>query len=169
MSVNKKQRRINWHNVLTGAILFAAGDSIGALLTGGFLYQRMLGMMLLGGSLYAWEIPAYFAHLQCRFNKRGLLNAFKRTLAAGLFFNPLWITRHFVFIKLFSGQWQTISPDILVIATESFIFCFPFSLLVNYLIQNVISLRKRFLVSSVYSALTVIYFALSEVLFAVAG
>jgi len=158
--------RINWHNVVTGAILFAAGDSIGTLISGDFLYQRMLGMMLLGGSLYAWEIPVYFAHLQRRFNKQGYPNAFQRTLAAGLFFNPLWIARHLLFIKLFSGQWQTISLDILVIATESFVFCFPFSLLANYLIQNVISFRWRFFVSSIYSALTVIYFALSEVLFA---
>jgi len=157
---------ISWHNAVTGAILFAAGDSICTFISGDFLYQRMLGMMVLGGSLYAWEIPSYFAHLQRRFNQQGYPNAFKRTIAAGLFFNPLWIARHFVFIKLFSGQWQTISPDLLVIATESFIFCFPFSLLANYLIQNVISFRWRFFVSSIYSALTVIYFALSEVIFA---
>lgn len=157
---------ISWHNVVTGAVLFAAGDSIGTLIAGDFLYQRMLGMMVLGGSLYAWEIPTYFAHLQRRFNRQGYPNAFKRTIAAGMFFNPLWIARHLLFIKLFSGQWQTISPDILAVATESFVFCFPFSLLANYLIQNVISFRWRFLVSSIYSALTVIYFALSEVLFA---
>jgi len=161
--------RISWHNVVTGAILFAAGDSIGTFVTGDFLYQRMLGMMILGGSLYAWEIPTYFAHLQRRFNKHGYPNAFKRTLAAGLFFNPLWIARHLLFIKIFAGQWQTISLDILVVATESFIFCFPFSLLANYLIQNVILYRWRFLVSSIYSALTVIYFALTEVIFATSG
>jgi len=161
--------RIRWHNIVTGAILFAAGDSIGSLITGDFLYQRMLGMMILGGSLYAWEIPTYFAHLQRRFKKQGYPNAFKRTIAAGLFFNPLWIARHFVFIKIFAGQWKTIDLDILLIATESFIVCFPFSLLANYLIQNVISFRWRFLVSSIYSALTVIYFALSEVIFATAG
>lgn len=161
--------RIKWQDAATGALLFAAGDSIGSLISGDFLYQRMLGMMVLGGSLYAWEIPAYFAHLQRRFNKPGYLNAFQRTLAAGLFFNPLWIARHMLFIKLFSGQWQTISLDILGLATLSFIYGFPFSMLVNYLIQNVIYLRWRFLVSSIYSALTVIYFALSEQLFAIAG
>ena len=142
--------RINWHNIVTGAVLFAAGDSIGAFIMGEFLLQRMLGMMVLGGTLYAWEIPTYFAHLHRRFNKQGYPNAFKRTLAAGLFFNPLWIARHLVFIKLFAGQWQTIDLDILVIATESFVLCFPFSLLANYLIQNVILFRWRFLVSSIY-------------------
>ena len=158
--------RINWHNIVTGAVLFAAGDSIGAFIMGEFLLQRMLGMMVLGGTLYSWEIPTYFAHLHRRFNQQGYPNAFKRTLAAGLFFNPLWIARHLVFIKLFAGQWQTIDLDILVIATESFVLCFPFSLLANYLIQNVILFRWRFLVSSIYSALTVIYFALSEMIFA---
>ena len=161
--------KITLRDAATGAVLFAAGDSIGALITGDFLYQRMLAMMVLGGSLYAWEIPAYFQHLQRRFNKQGHANAFKRTLAAGLFFNPLWIARHLLFVKIFAWQWQTLSPNILVIATESFIFCFPFSLLANYLIQNVITFRWRFLVSSIYSALTVIYFALSEVLFATAS
>jgi len=161
--------KINWHNVITGAILFATGDSIGSLLTDDFLYQRLLGMMVIGGTLYAWEIPTYFAHLQLRFNQEGIPNALKRTLSAGLFFNPLWIARHFVFIKVFSGQWQTIDWDILMIATESFVIAFPFSLLANYLIQNVILLRWRFLVSSIYSALTVIYFALSEVIFATAS
>ncbi|CAC9586128.1 hypothetical protein [uncultured Gammaproteobacteria bacterium] len=161
--------QIKWQDAVTGALLFAAGDSIGTLISGDFLYQRMLGMIVLGGTLYSWEIPTYFAHLQRRFNKQGYLNAFQRTLAAGLFFNPLWIARHMLFIKLFAGQWQTISLDILGLATLSFIYCFPFSLLVNYLIQNVLSLRWRFLVSSIYSALTVIYFALSEQIFAIAG
>ena len=161
--------RIRWQDVVTGGILFTAGDSIGSLIAGDFLYQRMLGMLVIGGSLYAWEIPSYFQHLQRRFNQQGYLNALKRALAAGLFFNPLWVARHMLFIKIFAGQWQTISVDILVLATQTFIYCFPFSLLVNYLIQHVFSLRWRFLVSSIYSALTVIYFALSEQIFAIAG
>mgnify|MGYP000388440637 CR=1 FL=1 len=158
--------RISWHNVVTGAILFAAGDSIGTFITGEFLYQRMLGMMILGGSLYAWEIPNYFQHLHRRFHKPGYLNAFQRALAAGLFFNPLWIARHMLFIILFTGQWQTLSFDILVIASWAFIYGFPFSFLVNYLIQNVISMRWRFLVSSLYSAIIVVYYALLEYIFA---
>ncbi|WP_428355639.1 hypothetical protein [Methyloprofundus sp.] len=150
---------------MTGAILFSAGDSIGSLISGDFLYQRMLGMMVLGGTLYAWEIPTYFAHLQRRFNKPGFLNAFQRTVSAGLFFNPLWIARHIVFIKIFAGEWQTISLQILPLATLSFLYCFPFSLVANYLIQNVIIFRWRFFVSSIYSAFTVIYFALVEFIF----
>ena len=158
--------RITWQDAITGAVLFATGDSIGTLLTGDFMYQRMLGMLFLGGSLYAWEIPSYFYFLQHRFNQSGYLNAIKRTLSAALFFNPLWIARHMLFIKVFAGKWMTISADILVLATQSFIYCFPASLLANYMILNVISYRWRFFYSSIYSALTVIYFALSEVIFA---
>lgn len=157
---------IRWQDAVTGATLFALGDSIGTLISGDYLYQRMLGMMVLGGTLYAWEIPNYFQHLQRRFNKPGYLNAFQRALAAGLFFNPLWIARHMLFIILFTGQWQTLSFDILVIASWAFIYGFPFSFLVNYMIQNVITMRWRFLVSSLYSAITVVYYALLEYLFA---
>ena len=161
--------RISRQDVITGAVLFATGDSIGTLLTGDFLYQRMLAMLVLGGSLYAWEIPSYFGFLQRRFNQPGYLDALKRTLSAALFFNPLWIARHMIFLKLFAGEWAAVSPDILVLATHAFIYCFPVSLLVNYIILNVISYRWRFFSSSIYSALTVIYFALSEVLFASAN
>lgn len=157
--------RITLRDAMTGAVLFATGDSIGTLLTGDFLYQRMLAMLVLGGSLYAWEIPSYFHFLQRRFNQPGLLNALKRTLSATLFFNPLWIARHMVFIKVFAGEWTAVSADILGLATQSFLYCFPVSLLANYMILNVVSSRWRFFSSSIFSALTVIYFALSEVIF----
>lgn len=157
--------RITLKDAVTGAVLFSAGDSIGTLITGDFMYQRMLAMMLLGGSLYAWEIPGYFSFLQRRFNQSGYLNALKRTFSAAFFFNPLWIARHLVFIKVFSGEWMMITSDILVLATQSFVYCFPFSILANYLILNVISYKWRFFSSSIYSALTVIYFALSAVIF----
>lgn len=161
--------RITVQDAITGAVLFAAGDSIACLLTGDFLYPRMLGMLVLGGSLYAWEIPAYFQHLQHRFNKQGYASAFKRTIAAALFFNPLWIARHLVFIKIFAGEWRMVSVDVIGLATQSFIYCFPVSLLANYMILNVVASRWRFLYSSIYSALTVIYYALSQVIFATAG
>lgn len=158
-------RPIKWQDALTGGILFALGDSLGALIGGEFLVQRMLGMIILGGTLYAWEIPNYFQHLARRFNQAGYLNALQRTLASGLFFNPLWIARHMLFIQIFAGQWQTISADIFIVASWAFIYGFPFSLLFNYLLQNVISMRWRFLSSSIYSALTVIYYALLDFIF----
>ena len=156
---------ISRQDVITGALLFAIGDTIATLLTGHFLYQRMLAMLVIGGSLYAWEIPSYFSFLKRRFHQPGRLNALKRTLLATLFFNPLWIARHLVFIKVILGEWSMISPDILVLATQSFLYCLPASLLANYIILNVVSGRWCFFFSSIYSALTVIYFALSEVIF----
>ena len=158
--------KITLKNACIGGLVYALGDSIATILTGQFLYQRMLGMMLLGGGLLAWEIPTYFQYLERRFHSPGYWSAIKRTLLAALFFNPLWIARHILFTKVFAGQWQDIALDILVIASQSFIYCFPISLLVNYTIQNKIPLQWRFTVSSFYSALMAIYFALSEVLFA---
>ena len=161
--------RITWKNAWVGGVVYALGDSIATLVTGEFQYQRMLGMLILGGSLLAWEIPTYFQYLERRFNQAGYLNAIKRTLLAALFFNPLWIARHMLFIKVFAGRWQEIALDILVIATQSFIYCFPVSLLVNFIIQNKVSLKWRFVISSSYSALMAIYFALSGVFFASAS
>ena len=158
--------KITLKNACIGGLVYALGDSIATILTGQFLYQRMLGMMLLGGGLLAWEIPTYFQYLERRFHNPGYWNAIKRTLLAALFFNPLWIARHILFTKVFAGQWQDIALDILVIASQSFIYCFPVSLLVNYTIQNKVPLQWRFSVSSSYSALMAIYFALSEVFFA---
>ncbi len=156
-------------NACIGAVVYALGDSIATLMTGQFLFQRMLGMMVLGGGLLAWEIPTYFQYLERRFHQPGYRNAIKRMMLAALFFNPLWIARHMLFIKVFAGQWQEIALNILMIASQSFIYCFPVSLLVNYTIQNKVPLSWRFTVSSSYSALMAIYFALSEVFFAAAS
>ena len=161
--------RITWKNAWVGGVVYALGDSIASLVTGDFQYQRMLGMLILGGGLLAWEIPTYFQYLERRFNQPGYMIAIKRTVLAALFFNPLWIARHMLFIKVFAGRWQEIALDILVISTQSFIYCFPVSLLVNYIIQNKVSLKWRFVVSSFYSALMAIYFALSGVFFASAS
>ena len=157
--------KITWKNALIGGSVYAFGDSAATLLTGDFQYQRMLGMFVLGGGLCAWEIPTYFQFLAKRFNKSGYWNAIERTFLAAIFFNPLWIARHLLFIKVFAGQWQDIALNILTIASKSFIYCFPLSLTVNYINQNKVPLQWRFIVSSCYSALMAIYFALSEVWF----
>jgi len=127
--------KINWKDVGAGGFFFAAGDSIGTLLNNEFLYTRLVGMFVLGAGLYAWEIPTYFNYLARRFSGNNSTNALKRTLCSALFFNPLWIA-------------------ILTLAIWSFIYCFPVSLLFNYLIQNRLALRWRFFASSIFSALT---------------
>jgi len=158
--------KINWRDVGAGGFFFAAGDSIGALLNNEFLYTRLVGMFVLGASLYAWEIPSYFNYLARRFADNNSTNALTRMLCSTLFFNPLWIARHLLFIQVLSGQWQSVSfIAIFSVATQSFIYCFPVSLVVNYLIQNVLALRWRFLASSIFSALTAIYFAVLSLLF----
>ena len=149
-----------------GGLIYCAGDSVATIINDDFYYPRMLGMLLLGATLYAIEIPAYFRWLDRYFNQLGLLNAFKRMIMAAVFFNPLWIARHIVFINLFSGHWHNISLHVLSVATLSFLYCLPVALPVNFMIQNSITLSWRFFASSVFSAFMAIYFSMSEMLFA---
>jgi len=88
-----------------------------------------------------------------------------RTLLALLYFNPLWIARHLLFIRCFSGQWEAVSTDLLRLGTSSFLANIPLAFLANYLIQNKLPSDWRFLSSAVFSALMAIYYASSEVLF----
>jgi len=55
------------------------------LLTGEFQVSRLVGMMLLGGSLYAVEIPWYFAWIERHFERQGFVNGLKRALTAQAF------------------------------------------------------------------------------------
>ena len=150
---------------LHGAIIYALGDSCAALLTDEFQLSRLIGMMFLGGTLYAIEIPWYFAWIERRFEKQGIEHGIKRALMAQAFFNPLWIARHLVFIKFFSGQFAMIQWNLIGIGLDSFVHIIPYALLANYAIQNFIPYRWRFLASAVFSTLTAIYYALSEVMF----
>jgi len=157
--------RITWRNAWMGGVVYAAGDTFATFLTGEFLYQRLVGMLILGGTLYALEIPTYFHYLDRRIHGKSLLNSLKRMLFSTLFFNPLWIARHLIFIECFAGKWQAIDLDILLIATHSFVYALPVALLVNYMIQNKTPLDWRYVASSTFSAFMAVYFALSEVLF----
>lgn len=148
-----------------GGLIYCAGDTIATIISNTFYYPRMLGMMILGATLYAIEIPAYFRWLNRYFDQPGYLSAVKRMFMAAVFFNPLWIVRHLVFINLFSGQWHSISLSILSVASLSFLYCLPVALPVNFLIQNSIPLSSRFIASSIFSAFMAIYFSMSEVWF----
>ncbi|WP_031433024.1 hypothetical protein [Methylomarinum vadi] len=149
-----------------GGLIYCSGDTIAMLIGSDYQFSRMLGMALLGSTLYAIEIPAYFRWLARRFSGRGIGQALARMLLAAAFFNPLWIARHIVFINLFSGAWRDISFAIFPLALSSFCFSLPATLPANYVIQNYIGLDWRFFASSLFSALMAIYFSLSEVLFA---
>ena len=150
---------------ITGGVTYALGDTIAVLITGEFQFYRLLGMLMLGSTLYAIEIPAYFRWLDQRYQRSGLVNAVKRMGMTVAFFNPLWIARHLLFIKLFAGYWESISWALLTIASYSFVSCLVVALPLNYLIQNCMPLTWRFFASSVFSGLLAIYFSLSEVLF----
>jgi hypothetical protein len=150
---------------LHGAIIYSLGDSCAALLTDEFQLSRLIGMILLGGTLYAVEIPCYFSWIERRFNKQGISNGIKRALVAEAFFNPLWIARHIAFINCFSGQFAALQWNLIDMGLDSFIHILPLALLANYVIQNLIPYTWRFLASATFSALTAVYYALSEVLF----
>ncbi|WP_299106989.1 hypothetical protein [uncultured Tenacibaculum sp.] len=123
-------------------------------------------MILIGTTVYAFEIPNYFAWID---RKTGGLNGIQKTLAkTGLaiaYFNPLWIFRHLAFIKLFSGNYEQINSGLLLVALWSFLANIPISFIANFIIQNKIKLDWRFLASAIFSALMAIYYALSETIF----
>ena len=153
-------------NVLRGALIYTAGDTVAAVVLGDFLWSRLLGISLVGSSVYAFEIPNYFAWIEKKLSARsGWQAALQKTGLAILYFNPLWIARHLFFIHLFSLDWAGINWDLLRIGSLSFLANIPISLLGNYLIQNVVRLQWRFFASAVFSALMAVYYALSVVLF----
>ncbi|MFK5959368.1 MAG: hypothetical protein QM495_10950 [Lutibacter sp.] len=123
-------------------------------------------MVLIGATLYAFEIPNYFNWIVYKTtNLKGLKLTLTKTTLAIAYFNPLWIARHLFFIKLFSGNLNAINIHLLEIACWSFLANIPISFIANYLIQNKIHLNWRFLASAIFSALMAIYYALSETIF----
>ena len=153
-------------NIIKGAVIYSVGDTIAALLLGEFAIYRLLGMILVGAIIYSLEIPNYFKWID---KKTASLDGIKKTLAktalAIAYFNPIWIFRHLVFIKLFMGQFELINSQLLLIAFWSFVANIPISFIANYLIQNRIRLDWRFMASAIFSALMAIYYALSETIF----
>ncbi|MFZ2901003.1 MAG: hypothetical protein WA004_20395 [Saprospiraceae bacterium] len=147
-------------NVIRGAVIYTAGDTVAALILGDFLWTRMLGISLVGALVYALEIPHYFQWID-----RRQTTALSRTALAMLYFNPLWIARHLFFIYLFSGQMEEVGWGLLAVAGYSFLANIPLSLLGNYVVQNVVRLPWRFFASAVFSALMAVYYALSAVVF----
>lgn len=122
--------------------------------------------MLVGATFYAFEIPNYFDWIVKKtVHLKGIKATLKKTVLAILYFNPLWIARHLLFIKLFSGQLEGIGFNLLEIAFWSFLVNIPISFLANYIIQNQFKIKWRFMGSAIFSALMAIYYALSETLF----
>ena len=153
-------------NILRGALIYSAGDTIASILLDDFTLYRLIGMMFLGATLYAFEIPNYFQWIVKKTQHlTGNKLTFTKTGLAIAYFNPIWIWRHLLFIKLFSGNLDQINIDLMFIASLSFLVNIPISFIANYIIQNKIHLRWRFLSSAIFSAIMAIYYALSETLF----
>ena len=153
-------------NIIRGAIIYSAGDTVAALLLHEFSWNRLLGMILIGATVYAFEIPNYFKWIDKRTadleNPKLWIN---KTLLAILYFNPLWIARHLLFIKLFEGDFDAINFDLLRIASWSFLVNIPISFIANAIIQNKIKISWRFMASAIFSALMAIYYAMSLTIF----
>ncbi len=149
-------------NIIRGGLIYTLGDTIAALIGDDFSWVRMLGILLIGATLYAIEIPNYFSWIDRKVQNTGtFLSSIKRASMAMLYFNPLWIARHILFIKLFSGHFSDINWRLISIGFMSFLINIPVSLGANYLIQNKISLKHRFLASAIFSGLMAIYYSLS--------
>ena len=161
-----KHLSFRFEDVLRGSMIYAAGDTAAALLAGEFSVLRLLGILLIGGTVYAFEIPNYFNWIDRRVQASGgFQSALQRALLAMAYFNPLWIARHILFIKLFQGEWAQIGWGLLATGLASFLVNIPISLLANLIIQNKIPLRWRFVASAVFSALMAVYYALSAIWF----
>ena len=153
-------------DILRGALIYASGDTIASLLLHEFMWSRLAGIMLVGATFYAVEIPNYFSWIDKKvLHLKGFRQSLGKTGLAILYFNPLWIARHLFFIQLFSGHLDTLTWDILRIASWSFLVNIPISLIANFIIQNKITLRYRFLASALFSAMMAVYYAVSKVLF----
>lgn len=149
-------------NILRGLLIYASGDTVATLLLNQFSITRLLGMLLIGSTLYAFEIPNYFRWLDGRLVKDNtFINSLKRTLFSLAYFSPLWIARHLFFIKLFSGHFHEISWALFQVATISFLVNLPVSFTANYLIQNKVRYKNRFMASAIFSAVMAIYFAMA--------
>lgn len=151
-------------DTLRGFLIYAAGDTVAALLLHEFSWFRLLGMALIGGLLYSVEVPAYFRWIDHRLpsdDQAGWGRKWGRAALSLLYFNPLWIARHFVFLRLCSGHPEQITLDLLPLATRSFLLNAPVALLVNYYIQNRVAPEWRFVASALFSGIMAVYYALS--------
>ncbi|MBD3367580.1 MAG: hypothetical protein GF405_05345 [Candidatus Eisenbacteria bacterium] len=160
--------RYEKRDVLFGLVVYAAGDTVATLILGTYDPVRMLGMMLVGATIYAFEIPNYCERIEICSNQvcGPVRGALAKTGLALLYFNPLWIARHLLFIAIFSGNWSDVGLPILMTALISWVVNIPISITGNAVIQLAIPLRWRFLGSAVFSALLAVYYALSGVWFA---
>jgi hypothetical protein len=150
-------------NIVRGGLIYSVGDTIAALISSEFDWIRLAGIIVIGATIYAFEIPNYFKWIDKKVaGKAGFKPSMYRALLAMLYFNPLWIARHILFIRLLMGQFDQINWSILEVGLISFLINIPISLIANYIIQNLISFKHRFVASAIFSGLMAIYYSLSN-------
>ncbi|MCB1044975.1 MAG: hypothetical protein KDC35_18685 [Acidobacteria bacterium] len=150
-------------DAIGGGVIFSLGDSIACWIIDAFQWQRLLTVLAMGSLLYAWEVPRYFGWIdRIQPHKRDVKAAIKRTLLAVVYFNPLWIARHLVLLKLGMAAFQEISWSLLVVASYSFLAQLPVTAVVNFVIQNHVPTALRFPSSATFSTLMAVYYALIE-------
>ena len=126
----------------------------------------MLGIMAVGATFYAFEVPNYFRWIDKTVKVTSpLKTALAKTGLSLLYFNPLWISRHFLFILLASSRWSDIGWSLIKTGAVAWAFNIPLALIGNYIIQVKIPLKQRFFSSAIFSGIMAIYYALSEALF----
>lgn len=153
-------------DILSGVLIYSSGDTIASIAMSEFSLVRMLGMMVIGGTVYAFEIPNYFRWIDTKTaGISGLRGSLSRTGLAVLYFNPLWIARHLLFIQVLQGSWSNINSSLLSLGLYSFAANVPVAFTANYVIQNKIPLKWRFFSSAVFSSLMAVYYAVSKVIF----
>lgn len=155
----------NRKNIIKGGLIFASGDAIASLIIDDFNFIRLIGMLLTGAFIYAFEIPNYFQWIENvtqRYSKTS--KSVLKVILAVAYFNPVWIFRHMVILKLLSQEGiQSINFQLLYVSLKSFFINLPFALPINFVIQNKIPLQYRFVASALFSAIMAIYYALSLV------
>jgi hypothetical protein len=153
-------------DILRGVLIYSTGDTIASVVMSEFSLVRLLGMMVIGGTVYAFEIPNYFRWIDAKTAQiSNLRGSMSRAGLAILYFNPLWIARHLLFIQILQGNWNSISWNLLCLGFYSFSANVPVAFTANYVIQNKIPLKWRFFSSAVFSSLMAIYYAMSQVIF----
>lgn len=149
---------------IKGALIFGIFDTIAAIILGEFSWLRVVGMTIIGATVYAIETPSYFAWIQGNSERMSPAKGnWYKTLMTVAYFNPLWIARHMCFIYLLNQQ--AITWGVLGAAWQSFLYGMPASVIVNYFIQNHTPMKHRFLISSLFSGCMAIFYAVSAVIF----
>ncbi len=152
------------YNVIRGAIVYSVFDALAAIYLNQFSWLRFFGVMLVGATIYTFEIPNYFRWIESKCIKYvGFRHQLIKTFFALLYFNPLWIARHLLIIEVLT--YGSAGYYIIEIALKSFIVNIPISVLVNFFIQNQVKLNYRYLASAIFSGVMAIYYAFGKALF----